>query len=116
MRSSSRWTFGALLALVASASGSNTYVFKSNLPGGTCGYYGCASSPTAGRRVLVATVAFSALGLVAPDFVVPNGFLATGGGAPNYRFVTSLTERQKMIDQGFVAEGAGIGVGVCVPG
>jgi hypothetical protein len=38
------------------------------------------------------------------------------GGAPNHRFVTSLTERQKMIDQGFVAEGAGIGVGMCVPG
>ena len=39
------------------------------------------------------------------------------GGAPNHRFVTSLAERQKMIDQGFVAEGAGaIGVGMCVPG
>jgi len=38
------------------------------------------------------------------------------GGAPNHRFVTSLTERQKMIEQGFVAEGAGIGVGMCVPG
>ena len=38
------------------------------------------------------------------------------GAAPNHRFVTSLTERQKMIDQGFVPEGAGIGVGMCVPG
>jgi hypothetical protein len=38
------------------------------------------------------------------------------GGAPNHRFVTSLAERQKMLDQGFVAEGAGIGVGMCVPG
>jgi len=38
------------------------------------------------------------------------------GGAPNHRFVTSLTERQKMIDKGFVAEGNGIGVGMCVPG
>ena len=38
------------------------------------------------------------------------------GGAPNHRFVTSLAERQKMIDQGFAAEGAGIGVGMCVPG
>ena len=38
------------------------------------------------------------------------------GGAPNHRFVTSLAERQKMLDQGFVAEGAGpIGVGMCVP-
>jgi hypothetical protein len=37
------------------------------------------------------------------------------GNAPNHRFVTSLAERQKMIDQGFVAEGNGIGVGMCVP-
>jgi len=37
------------------------------------------------------------------------------GGAPNHRFVTSLAERQKMLNQGFVAEGAGIGVGMCVP-
>jgi len=38
------------------------------------------------------------------------------GAAPNHRFVTSLAERQKMIDRGFVAEGPGIGVGMCVPG
>jgi len=37
-------------------------------------------------------------------------------GAPNHRFVTSLVERQKMLDKGYVAEGAGIGVGMCVPG
>ena len=38
------------------------------------------------------------------------------GAAPNHRFVTNLAERQKMLDQGFVAEGAGIGVGMCAPG
>ena len=139
MRNSSRWTCGALLALIASAAaaefhtfqieelfsnadgtvqyvvlhesagmdgenlwqgqrlvstsaaGSTTFAFKANLPGGTCGYYGCASSPTANRRVLVATVGFSALGLVAPDFVVPNGFLATGGGTLNYASVDQVT-------------------------
>ena len=37
------------------------------------------------------------------------------GAAPNHRFVTSLVERQKMIDQGFVPEGSGIGVGMCAP-
>jgi hypothetical protein len=37
------------------------------------------------------------------------------GGAPNHRFVTSLAERQNMLNQGFVAEGNGIGVGMCVP-
>jgi hypothetical protein len=37
------------------------------------------------------------------------------GGAPNHRFVTSLAERQTMLSRGFVAEGNGIGVGLCVP-
>ncbi len=37
------------------------------------------------------------------------------GGAPNHRFVTSLAERQNMINRGFVAEGNGIGIGMCVP-
>jgi cytochrome c553 len=37
------------------------------------------------------------------------------GGAPNHRFVTSSAERQNMINAGYVAEGAGIGVGMCAP-
>jgi hypothetical protein len=37
------------------------------------------------------------------------------GGAPNHRFVTSLAERQNMISSGWIAEGYGIGVGMCAP-
>jgi YVTN family beta-propeller protein len=37
------------------------------------------------------------------------------GNAPNHRFVTSFPERQSMIERGWIAEGAGIGVGMCVP-
>jgi YVTN family beta-propeller protein len=37
------------------------------------------------------------------------------GNAPNHRFVASFAERQNMISWGWVAEGAGIGVGMCVP-
>jgi hypothetical protein len=37
------------------------------------------------------------------------------GNAPNHRFVTSVTERQTMINQGWAPEGAGIGIGNCVP-
>lgn len=37
------------------------------------------------------------------------------GGAPNHRLVTSLAERQLMLDRGFIAEGNGIGVGMCAP-
>lgn len=37
------------------------------------------------------------------------------GGAPNHRFTTSATTRAAMIAQGFIAEGAGTGVGFCSP-
>jgi hypothetical protein len=37
------------------------------------------------------------------------------GGAPNHRFTTSATIRTQMIASGYVAEGAGIGVGMCSP-
>jgi hypothetical protein len=37
------------------------------------------------------------------------------GGAPNHRFVTSLADRQAMLAKGYVPEGNGIGVGMCVP-
>ena len=37
------------------------------------------------------------------------------GGAPNHRFTTSDATRQQMLAQGYVAEGAGIGVGFCSP-
>ncbi len=36
-------------------------------------------------------------------------------GAPNHRFTTSLTVRAQMLAQNYVAEGAGIGVGMCAP-
>ncbi|MEO8751104.1 MAG: hypothetical protein ABI624_00335 [Casimicrobiaceae bacterium] len=37
------------------------------------------------------------------------------GGAPNHRFVTTLADRQAMLDKGYSAEGEGIGVGMCIP-
>jgi hypothetical protein len=37
------------------------------------------------------------------------------GGAPNHRFATEVAVRSGMLAQGWVAEGAGIGVGMCVP-
>jgi len=53
-----------------------------------------------------------------PASTIPVYRLYNGGmgGAPNHRFVTSLAERQKMLDLQYVPEGAGIGVGMCVPG
>lgn len=51
-----------------------TYMFLSNLP--TCA--------TSGRRILVGTTGFAALGLVAPDYVMPNGFIQRPGGALSF--------------------------------
>ena len=64
--------------------GTATFVFPNDLPGGACGYYGCTLAPTARTRMLIATHGFVALGLIAPDFVIPNGFLPIAGGTLNY--------------------------------
>jgi hypothetical protein len=53
---------------------SRTFTFSNDLPGDT---------PN-GRRMLVGTQGFAALGIVAPDYVVPNGFFFQGGGSINF--------------------------------
>jgi hypothetical protein len=68
-----------------------TYVFRSNLPGVMCGYYGCGGGGTANTRVLIASQGFAALHLVTPDFTMPNGFIATGGATLNYAGVDFVT-------------------------
>ena len=69
----------------------NTFVFPSNLPGGTCDAYGCGSSPTANARVLIATQGFAALSLVTPDYMMPNGFLPLSNGTINYAGVDQVS-------------------------
>ena len=61
-----------------------TYIFRNNLPGVMCGYYGCGGGGTANTRVLIASQGFAALHLVTPDFIMPNGFIATDGATLNY--------------------------------
>jgi hypothetical protein len=60
--------------------GPKTFNFPSNLP----------SSNTAGKRALIGTAGFAALGIVSPDYVVPNGFLSLSGGSLNYAGVDSI--------------------------
>ena len=58
-----------------------TFRFPTNLP----------DALTSGRRVLVATQGFAALGLVTPDYVIPNNFLVIGGGNVNFADVYTLS-------------------------
>jgi hypothetical protein len=85
------WLGNALIAMSTHAGATKTFVFPHNLPGGMCGYYECSLAPTAFTRVLVATQGFASLGLITPDYVVPNGFFATDGVTVNYAGVDQVT-------------------------
>jgi len=52
----------------------NTYKFNTNLPNET----------TINKSVLVATQGFADLGIVTPDYIIPNGFLFTASGIVNF--------------------------------
>ena len=57
------------------------FVFPTNLP--TCA--------TSGKNILIATQGFLDLGLVAPDYVIPNNFVQTPGGTLNFAGVSQVT-------------------------
>lgn len=61
-------------ALSASCGGSTRrFTFPANLPG-----------DSSGRRMLIGTRGFAALGVVAPDYTVPDGFFCQGGGSIDF--------------------------------
>ena len=75
---------------------SKIFTFPNDLPGGEgeyCSGYYCYPnlSPTANKRVLVASQGFEALGLVTPDYVMPDGFLPTNGGTVDFAGVDRVT-------------------------
>jgi len=55
------------------------------------GGYGGMPSPTAYSYVLIATQGFAALGLITPDYVIPNGFLPLTNGTINYAGVDQVS-------------------------
>ena len=57
----------------SSGGATRTFTFPADLPG-----------ESGNRRMLIGTQGFAALGVVAPDFVVPNGFFFRGGGTINF--------------------------------
>ena len=66
--------WGGRTLITTGAAGTRQIAFPANLP----------STATAGTRVLVATPAFAALGIVAPDYSIPANFLPLGGGTINF--------------------------------
>lgn len=75
----------------SSVGATNTYTFPVDLPGGMEGGYGQMPSPTAFTRVLIATQGFAQLGIVAPDYVIPNGFLPLTNGTINFAGVDQVS-------------------------
>jgi len=74
------WTGHALTSAPAGAP-PNVFEFPNNLPGNN----------TANTRVLVGTAGFAALGIVKPDYVVPNHFLSTTQGSLDFGEVDFVT-------------------------
>src|SRR5215471_8914198 len=68
------WSLGAQMTSMATGGPTKVQNFMSNLP----------SSNTAGTHVLVATQGFANLGLITPDFIIPNNFITTGPGSLTY--------------------------------
>ena len=73
------------------ASTTQTYTFMKDLPGASMGGYGGMMNSTAFTNVLIATAGFAALGLVTPDYVIPNGFLPLANGTINYAGVDQVS-------------------------
>lgn len=59
----------------------HTFTFPNDLP----------STNTANANVLIGTSSFAGLGVVMPDYVIPDGFLLTNGGTVDYAGVDSVT-------------------------
>ena len=75
-------SFWAGISLSSTRSGvTNRYIFPDDLP----------STATANTTVLIATRGFADLGLVTPDFIVPDGFLFPAGGSLNFGGVDIVT-------------------------
>src|SRR3954454_6452542 len=68
-----RWA-GIALATTNKAGVQKSMTFPANLP----------STGTASRSVLIATPAFAALGIIAPNYTMPARFIPTEGGTLDY--------------------------------
>ncbi len=79
-------------------SANQTFTFPTNLGISMDTGYGQMLTPTAFTRVLIATQGFAQLGIVAPDYLIPNGFIPTGNGTINYAGVDQVTYTTLPVD------------------
>ena len=79
---------GGHVLSVSHGTTTHSFTFPNDLPTGN----------TAGHYVLIATTEFALLGIVAPDYIVPAGFLFTNAGTINYASVDSVTYAALPID------------------
>src|SRR5438046_3021631 len=79
-------------AFTATSGGvTKTFTFPTDLPGASMGGYGMPGGNTAFKRVLIGTAGFKALGIVTPDYVIPNGFLPLANATLNYAGVDQVS-------------------------
>ena len=76
--------FAGVTLTASSGSSTRTFTFPGNLP----------SFNTAGTFVLIATQGFADLGIVAPDYIVPNNFLFQPNGSINFGDVDFVSYAQ----------------------
>jgi hypothetical protein len=75
-----RWA-GEVLRSSGGPQPAQTFVFPANLP--TC--------RTSDQRILIASQAFAALGVLTPDYVIPNGFVPIPDGVLDFAGVSRMT-------------------------
>ena len=76
------WNGHSFTTLTHAGGALTNYAFPANIS---------SSFATSGTYALIASTAFAALGLVTPDYVLPNGFLDRAGGTINYGGVDLVT-------------------------
>jgi len=77
-----------------------TFAFPADIP----------SSLTANKRLLIGTQGLAALNLIVPDYVVPNGFLATDGATLDYAGVDQIVYASLPTDGGTAIGRTGTGM------
>ncbi len=91
---------------VTSGDSTNTFVFVGNLP----------SSATANTSVLIATQGFADLGIVTPDYIVPDDFLFTAGGTLDFGDGSDVVVYSALPDDGVLSVNDAGATGANSPG